>query len=57
MYNLIIEYNVYYMIHYNRYYRYTITDTIAQHLAISYVLFLCITDYYILSLNTLRYYQ
>lgn len=49
MYNLIIEYNVYYM--------YTITDTIAQHLAISYVLFLCITDYYILSLNTLRYYQ
>lgn len=49
MYNLIIEYNVYYMI--------TITDTIAQHLAISYVLFLCITDYYILSLNTLRYYQ
>lgn len=49
MYNLIIEYNVYYMIH--------LTDTIAQHLAISYVLFLCITDYYILSLNTLRYYQ
>lgn len=49
MYNLIIEYNVYYMIHYNRYY--------AQHLAISYVLFFDITDYYILSLNTLRYYQ
>lgn len=43
MYNLIIEYNVYYMIHYNRYYR----PTFGNIICIIYFFALLITIYFL----------